>query len=1297
MKPVKTLLLISFLAVASVAQNTGTGVPAFGSFTGGTPFDRVNNQNLNVHLAIPVMGLAGRGTNFSFSEINDSQIWIPVSSGGTTSWTPAVDSNGNPTWGWQTASPTGSVSYVLTATGGTCDVIIPPGIHVNDPLFRRNNWVYTDTQGTQHRFPGVDLTDACINHNVVPQATPGFSATGYAGDPSGLFLTGSTVTNFPPGFTPLGTVNGVVTDASGVQHYGVSWEGYVEDTNGNYINTTTTNSGHVWTDTTGTNALTIVPASGSVQYKDRNGNVIATLNLQTLNIKTNFGCSGIVEYSGTASVPASIVFPNNQAISFSYEPTPGNSGFFTGRLQTVTLPNGGFYEYDYGTTNDGINCSDGTALNLTRKINDGTNTRAWTFSRSGNKTTATAPKLSYDSVGNDTVYTFDANGHESSRKIYQGSSQSGSVLQTINTTWAANGTPATSVTILDDGATQAETDTTFDSNGILQSTSTYNFGNGAHGPLIKTVSNTYLASTNSNYAAPRNMISLISEVRMQDANGIKNRTQFRYDETALAQSACPSGIAQHDDANYGCSFNVRGNTTSVVTYKDPVTPANPVTRGFIYDFFGNTLTAQVNCCQQKIWAFSATTNYSFPDRVTSGAAGGAQLVQSYTYNGPGDGPPGLVKTQTDENGQVTQYQYDFIGRIKTLTRPDNTQMSYSYDDTNHTSTTTTPIDSTHSVQVTQTADPLGRLLTTSTQDSSSTITASNVQNQYDELGRLSATSNPYTGASPSLFTTTQFDALGRPKTTILPDGQQTTFTYSLQSATVTDPTGKQIRRTVDADHRLVEVDEPNASLLGNSASASVTIGGSLNSTTTTVSGNAPVAATNSALTSFVASDGSSHTFYMGTNQHIYHLFWNSSGGWQDQDVSAAANNASAASASPLASFATSDGNYHVVYFDANHHVNQLASSGSNWSNQDITAASGGTAAASGSSLTGYAGSYPAHIYYQGANQHIYQYWLNGSTWVNSDLTSVSGTSVAAASGTRLTSFLDTAGEHAVYVGQNNHIYQLFWNGSLEANQDLTDMAALDLSDGPCASENGTCFGSGTHTVGFGANGAYNFLTVTGNVVCNVANFGDPAPGVSKACYLVNAGFPVAVSGTAVSSLVNTDGEHVYYLTSNGHNHHLLFDGSNWHDQDQTNFSGTTVVAAGGSALTTFGISSDISEHTVYLGTNKHVYQMMYSSPNWVNQDLTSLSGASVTAVAGSALTSFGSSAGNPGHVQYLDSSGHGEPSLLRRQRLAQPGSDDDGRQPANSLRCGTGFLDCERLHSERLFWRERQSGLLRSE
>ena len=119
----------------------------------------------------------------------------------------------------------------------------------------------------------------------------------------------------------------------------------ITDANGNFLsgqyvsgppNTTEVD----WTDSVGRVALKIITTSTSIQYKflDPTGAYqTTTLNLGSFNVKTNFGCSGIIEYSAVNNLPTSAVFPNGQTYQFSYEPTPGNSGYYTGRVQKVTL------------------------------------------------------------------------------------------------------------------------------------------------------------------------------------------------------------------------------------------------------------------------------------------------------------------------------------------------------------------------------------------------------------------------------------------------------------------------------------------------------------------------------------------------------------------------------------------------------------------------------------------------------------------------------------------------------------------------------------------------------------------------------------------------------------------------------------------------------------------------------------------------------------------------------------------------------------------------------------------------
>src|ERR1700676_1137752 len=82
------LLAPSFLQ----AQNPGTGLPQFGSFTPGG-FDTVNNQNLNVVFSIPLISSTGRGMPLNLSMTYNSLVyqnyqgmWLPAVPGGLLGW-----------------------------------------------------------------------------------------------------------------------------------------------------------------------------------------------------------------------------------------------------------------------------------------------------------------------------------------------------------------------------------------------------------------------------------------------------------------------------------------------------------------------------------------------------------------------------------------------------------------------------------------------------------------------------------------------------------------------------------------------------------------------------------------------------------------------------------------------------------------------------------------------------------------------------------------------------------------------------------------------------------------------------------------------------------------------------------------------------------------------------------------------------------------------------------------------------------------------------------------------------------
>jgi len=274
----RTLILFAVLVVSSdaYAQNTGTGFPQFGSMQTGN-VDVMNLQNLNAHFEIPIVSVPGRGSNFAYSLVYDSLVWYQY--GSPTAWTPVIGAAGTPSWGWQQNNVVGALKYLtqqvdcVTGGGGKGD----GRDHYSTEKY---GFTYTDAAGTVHRF-GLDY--------YTPATVCGFPTgptAGYAGDGSGYYISGNVV--YSPGGRQI---------ASAVQS---------KDLNGNEISAAVNGSVTTWTDTAGHTVLVIDSSSNPILYKyqDTSGaSQQIRVTTSTLAIKTNFQCSGVVEYTGVATVP----------------------------------------------------------------------------------------------------------------------------------------------------------------------------------------------------------------------------------------------------------------------------------------------------------------------------------------------------------------------------------------------------------------------------------------------------------------------------------------------------------------------------------------------------------------------------------------------------------------------------------------------------------------------------------------------------------------------------------------------------------------------------------------------------------------------------------------------------------------------------------------------------------------------------------------------------------------------------------------------------------------------------------
>jgi RHS repeat-associated protein len=319
-----------------------------------------------------------------------------------------------------------------------------------------------------------------------------------------------------------------------------------------------------------------------------------------------------------------------------------------------------------------------------------------------------------------------------------------------------------------------------------------------------------------------NMVHLVVRVKVFDAhNNLASRTDFTYDDYNAkggmeTYGLIPSQYPNSHDASFDQNNTVRGNVTGVTTYSDATTS---VQRNSKYDIFGNVTEADVACCQVKTFAFSPATQYCQPDSATDGKIGTVPyLTTTYIY----DFDTGLVQFVTDpDKTQRTAYFYDSAWRPLLVAAPTGAQTKTQVGkDANQndqlfatTQVTYTDADGTQKVVTTENwLDGAGRIVETGTGAGATPSGFDAVQMTYDQLGRLSTQSNPYSADSngvgtPTSFTTNVYDTRSRVTTVILPDTQPVSTAYSGATTTVTDQVGRQRQSQVDGLGRLVTVTE----------------------------------------------------------------------------------------------------------------------------------------------------------------------------------------------------------------------------------------------------------------------------------------------------------------------------------------------------------------------------------------------------------------------------------------------------------------------------------------------------------
>jgi RHS repeat-associated protein len=558
------------------------------------------------------------------------------------------------------------------------------------------------------------------------------------------------------------------------------------------------------------------------------------------------GADYCYEYSSTWSLPQTITLPNGKAYAFTYDQGSPTHPYF-GQPLSVTLPTG-------GTITWGWNGIDDSGPHLASRQLSG-DPGPWKYSGAYGGTET-------DPAGNDTVYTctgyaprysYDLTAPDplpcyiTSKKYYQGSAATGTLIRTVQTDyWTTNSPgylPIRETTTWNPQNLVSKVETDYDSwnastfgattflatGGNVVEKREYAYGTGAPGGQVRTTDNAYLHLTSSTYRN-LNLLTKITSTKVYSGTSqtgtLVAQTTNTYDGVAIPASGNTSGspAPNHDYTNYPASNNLRGNLTQTsrglktgsswtwlntnYTYNDLgeiLTMTDPGGHTTTSDYTDNWVSITNAQC------VTSPHSYGFPTTITDPL--GHRLKHQY-YS-----CTSLVGSDQDENDIAasragTTYSYDLMSRLVTKSFPDGGSTSLTFNDATlpYSVSSSTAVSAGVSITSTSVFDGLGRVQQTQLNDPdcSTGLVKSDYTYGYAAQGRTTRKSTPYCnapGGNFGLTATTNFETLERPITVQQTDSSSVTTTYAGNCQTSTDERGKTRQSCFDALGRLVQVFE----------------------------------------------------------------------------------------------------------------------------------------------------------------------------------------------------------------------------------------------------------------------------------------------------------------------------------------------------------------------------------------------------------------------------------------------------------------------------------------------------------
>lgn len=887
---------------------TSTGSP---SFAAPYPVEMgtVDAASGNLHLEIPLTNFSQRATGALVPKLlYDSHIWATKPAGEVAVWTTQGSLYGLAfgTWGFSEGGNSGLYSldqggpngcnddYMLWSESGVQHLFNVAGTLVNGDQCSGGTTYATDGSGymlIQTAWGGgLDATVSVYAPDGTEVYGSDLYSVGIASkDSNGNYLGLSAATFTPPG------IDNPITDTLGREIV------------------TPIISGNTVT-------LEVMNAQGETSnYVITTTTITPNTNFQEPGVVECNNTNGC-----TATVISSIALPDGTSYSFLYDclsgsnpvcNSPSGQSAYYGTLTAMTVPTGGTITYGY-TLFSGLPWGNNT---------QGVFPSDWLTSKSSSQGTWTYTPTVTGGIGPDNLcqpgdqvgciqttiqrpdgskdvdsFIADPYGGSWPQSILNYDTDGATLLSTVHNTW--NFSTACTLNLCDGYGYQdvqkLSTSTTVPlPSGNLTKQTTYSYDSPQTGNITSIKEWKYQSGTSPtfpstpdratyiSYATIKNCTDCVQPVNIIDRpatittcnnsgsdtncpGGGSTVTQTTITYDAYSGGTCTSGlgsvtgVANHDDTKYSCSWTGRGNPTNVA---QRVSATSSLTTFYNYD-----ITGQVTIGKDS--AGNITDYYYAPDNFYTDT--GSDSLTAYTPAKPTNAY--VVKTQDNIGTTTAGYYYGAGEAAYASDYSGKTTYSHYIDPFDRLTDTDYPIGwvlneyglpiqgQTELDSYTPVGDTAGAsssctncVHSQSLLDSMGRVTTDTLVNNpanpvyvkyaYDPLNRVVTTTHPNFGASDpdDVMETQYYDGLGRSVAVLHPDAQVSRVAYGAkiaslggvttqQSSSATygygypvaslDEAGKQRQEWIDGFGHVIEVDEPAGS--GSPSSGSVTIGGS---------------------------------------------------------------------------------------------------------------------------------------------------------------------------------------------------------------------------------------------------------------------------------------------------------------------------------------------------------------------------------------------------------------------------------------------------------------------------------------